>query len=78
MLASDRANIPKNAKSKGKKKMKEKKHLDEQNSSSTGEDSKAKKMKRKKERPKCGYCRGSHYDKSCFRNNMDIMTKFLE
>ena len=35
-------------------------------------------MKRKREKPKCGYCKGSHYEKSCFRKKMVIMTKLLE
>ena len=58
--------------------MKEKKHSYEENSSSTDEDSKDKKMKRKRENPKCGYCRSSYYEKYCFRKNMKIMNKFLE
>ena len=35
-------------------------------------------MKRKREKHTCGYCIGSHSDRSCFRNKLDIMTKFLE
>ena len=58
--------------------LKEKKHSDTESSSSTNEDSKAKRMNSKRENPKCFYCIGSHHEISCFRNNMDIMTKPLE
>ena len=47
-------------------------------SSSTNEDSKAKRMKSKRDNPKFFYCRGSHHEKYFFRRNMDIMTKLLE
>ena len=67
-----------NAKFKGKKNMKEKKHSYEENSSSTDEDLKSKKMKRKRNKPKFAYCIGSHYDKFCFIKNMDIMIKLPE
>ena len=35
-------------------------------------------MKKKRERPTCGYCKGSHHERYFFINNMDIMTKLLE
>ena len=72
--------------SKGKNKFKdlkqqrenENKHSDTGNSSSTDEDSRSKRMKNKRERPTCGYCKGSHHERSCFRKKMDIMTKLLK
>ena len=47
-------------------------------SSYTDEDSEAKRMKRKGEKTKCGYCIGSHHEKYFFRRILDIMTKILE
>ena len=35
-------------------------------------------MKSKREKPKCGYCIGSHHEKYCFINKLHIMTKLLE
>ena len=58
--------------------MKEKKHLDTESSSSTDEDSKARRMKIKREKPECDYYRALHHENYFFRNNMDIMTKLLE
>ena len=57
---------------------KDKKHLNTESSSSNDESSKSRRMKNKRERPTCGYFKGSHIDIYCFRNNMDIMTKLLE
>ena len=78
VLSSHRAMNSRNAKAEGKQRMKEKKHLDEESSSSTNEDSKDKRIKRKREKPKCGYCRGYNYEKLYFKNNLDIMAKLLE
>ena len=72
--------------SKGKNKVKdlkqqrekEKKHSDIESSNSIDEDSKDKRMKSKRENPKCGYYIGSHHEKSCFRNNLGIMTNIFE
>ena len=58
--------------------VKEKKHSDVESLSSIDEDSKAKRMKSKRENPKCYYCRGSHHEKYFFKRNMDIMNKILE
>ena len=58
--------------------MKEKKHSDIESSSSTDEDSKARRMKSKRENPKFDYFIGSHHEKYLFINNMDIMTNLLE
>ena len=35
-------------------------------------------MKKKREKPTCGYCKGSHHEIYFFRNNIDILTKLLE
>ena len=58
--------------------VKENKHSDTESSSSTDEDLKSRRMKSKREKPKCDYFRGSHHEKYFFKNNMDIMTKLLE
>ena len=48
-----------------------------ESSSSVDEDSKSKRMKSKRENPKCDYFKGPNHEKYCFRSNMDIMTKLL-
>ena len=58
--------------------MKEKKYSNTQSSNSTDEDLKVKRMKSRRENPKCDYCRGSHHEKYCFINNMYIMTNLFE
>ena len=75
---SNQAKGNKKYKDSKQKRVKEKKHSYVDKSSSTDEDSKAKRMKSKRGKHKCGNCRGSHNEKSCFRRKLDIMTKLLE
>ena len=58
--------------------MNEKNHSDTKSSSSTDEDLKDKRMKRKREKTTCGYFKGSHHEIYFFINNMDILNKLLE
>ena len=55
-----------------------KNHSDTEISISTDGISRSKRRKNKRERPTFFYCRVSHLERYCFRNNMDIMTKILE
>ena len=52
----------KKSKDSKKQRVKDKKHSDVESSSSTNDDSKAKRMKSKRENPTCGYLRGSHHE----------------
>ena len=61
-----------------KQREKEKKESSSESSSSTDGSSRSRTRRNKRERPTCDYFRGSHLDKFCFINNMDIMTKLLE
>ena len=75
---SNQAKGNKKTKDSKQQRVKEKKHSDVDNSSSNDEDSKVKRMKSKRDNPKCGYCIGSHHEKSCFIRNLYIMIKLLE
>ena len=61
-----------------KQRAKHEKNFSTKNSSSTGGSSRSKRRKNKRDRPTCGYFIFSHLEISCFRNNVDMMTKILE
>ena len=70
----------KNAKSKEKQIMKEKKpRLDNEDERSNPIDEGMKKVKKKGSTSKCSYCsKGFHFEKKCFKKKMDIMSQLLE
>ena len=76
-LAAGVSNQSQSKKKDLKQREKEKKESSLESSISTDGSSKSRR-RNKREITTCDYCKGSHLEKSCFKNNMNIMIKILE